>query len=61
LNFGERAQGLATFRQALERAPNHVPSQEALAGLLEDDKLFDDAFEALESVYRATNRAGVVQ
>jgi tetratricopeptide (TPR) repeat protein len=51
--FGERSQGLATLRQALERVPDHAPSREALVRLLDDESLFDDAFEALEFVLRA--------
>jgi tetratricopeptide (TPR) repeat protein len=51
--FGERSQGLATLRQALERVPDHAASREALEKLLEDDALFDEAFEALEFVLRA--------
>jgi len=50
--FGERAQGLSTLRQALERVPDHAPSRMALEQLLGDDALFDDAFEALETVFR---------
>ncbi|MGD0674749.1 MAG: tetratricopeptide repeat protein [Polyangiaceae bacterium] len=52
--FDRKAEGLATLRLALERVPGHSPSREALASLLETDSLFDDAFEALEFVYRAT-------
>jgi tetratricopeptide (TPR) repeat protein len=51
--FGEKSQGLATLRQALERVPDHVGSRAALEQLLEDDALFDDAFDALEFVLRA--------
>ncbi len=51
--FGERSQGLATLRQALERVPDHLASRQALERLLEDDALFEDAFEALEFVLRA--------
>ena len=51
--FGEKSQGLATLRQALERVPDHVASRAALEKLLEDDALFDDAFDALEFVLRA--------
>ena len=51
--FGEKSQGLATLRQALERVPGHAPSRQALEKLLEDDALFDDAFEVLEFVLRA--------
>ena len=53
--FGQKSQGLATLRQALERVPDHLPSRQALERLLEDDALFDDAFEALEFVLRALN------
>jgi tetratricopeptide (TPR) repeat protein len=55
--FGERSRGLATLRQGLERLPGHAPSREALEKLLEDDDLFDDAFEALESVHRTLGRS----
>ena len=54
--FGEHAQGLATLRQALERVPDHAASREALEGLLDDDALFEDAFDALEFVYRTLGR-----
>ena len=50
--FGDRARGLATLRQALEREPGHAASRQALEKLLEDDALFDEAFEALELVLR---------
>ncbi|MCL2448302.1 MAG: tetratricopeptide repeat protein [Polyangiaceae bacterium] len=53
-SFGQKGIGLSTFRQALDRVPSHGPSRDALVGLLEDSLLFDDAFEALEFVYRAT-------
>ena len=55
--FGDSLRGLATLRQALERVPEHVASREALDGLLEDDTLFDDAFDALEFVYRTLGRS----
>jgi tetratricopeptide (TPR) repeat protein len=55
-DFGEKAQALATFRQALERVPGHLPSQQAVASLLEEDALFEDAFDTLEVVYRGTGR-----
>jgi tetratricopeptide (TPR) repeat protein len=54
--FGERSRGLATLRQGLERLPDHAPSRASLEALLEDDDLFDDAFEALESVHRTLGR-----
>jgi tetratricopeptide (TPR) repeat protein len=50
--FKEKSQGLATLRQALERVADHGPSRAALEKLLEDDALFDDAFDALEAVLR---------
>lgn len=52
--FGERAQGLATLRQAVERVADHGASRAALEGLLDDPDLFDDAFDALEAAYRTT-------
>src|SRR5262249_46489582 len=51
--FGEKLQGLATLRAALEKVPEHAPSREALEELLTEEGLFDDAFDALEGVYRA--------
>jgi tetratricopeptide (TPR) repeat protein len=51
--FKQRSQGLGTLRQALETQPDHGPSRQALEQLLEDDALFDDAFDALEFVLRA--------
>ncbi len=56
--FGERARGLGTLRQALERVPDHAGSREALEALLEDDALFEEAFEALEFVHRTLGRSG---
>lgn len=55
-SFHQKAESLASFRQALERVPEHAASQEALASLLDDDLLFEEAFEALETVYRTTGR-----
>jgi len=55
--FGEKQKALATLRAALERVPDHGPSREVLEGLLDDDDLFQDAFEALEYVYRALGRS----
>ncbi|HVY46847.1 MAG TPA: tetratricopeptide repeat protein, partial [Minicystis sp.] len=52
-SFGDKALGLATLRQALERAPDHGPSREALEALTEDAALFEEAAEALEGVYKA--------
>ncbi len=50
--FHQKSQGLATLRQALEAQPDHAASRQALEKLLEDDALFDDAFDALEFVLR---------
>jgi tetratricopeptide (TPR) repeat protein len=55
-DFGERAQGLSTLRQALERVPDHAQSREELEKLLDDSTLFEDAFEALEFVHRLLGR-----
>lgn len=52
----DKAQGLATLRLALERVPEHDKSRASVEKLLEDDALFDDAFDTLEGVYRTTNR-----
>ena len=55
--FGEKAQGLATLRLAIECDPNHGPSRESIEQMLEGDSLlFDEAFEALEGVYRQLNK-----
>jgi tetratricopeptide (TPR) repeat protein len=54
--FGEKSQGLATLRQALERVPDHAASRAGLEHLLDDDALFDDAFDALEIVLRTLDR-----
>jgi tetratricopeptide (TPR) repeat protein len=55
--FGEKARGLATLRLAIECDPNHGPSRESIEQMLEgDDLLFDEAFEALEGVYRQLNK-----
>ncbi len=55
--FGEKGQGLATLRLAIECDPNHAPSRESIEQMLEgDDLLFDEAFEALEGVYRQLNK-----
>jgi tetratricopeptide (TPR) repeat protein len=53
--FGDKAQGLATLRQALERAPDHGPACAALSALTDTPELFEEAAEALEGVYRARN------
>jgi tetratricopeptide (TPR) repeat protein len=51
--FGHKVQGLSTLRQALERAPEDAPSRTAVAALLDEDELFEDAFDALTAAYRA--------
>ncbi|MBL0197283.1 MAG: hypothetical protein IPQ09_24265 [Myxococcales bacterium] len=48
-----KALGLATLRSALERVPAHGPSRELMEKLLGESDLFEDAFEALETVYRS--------
>ncbi len=52
----DRAQGLATLRLALERVPGHDRSRASVEQLLEEDALFDDAFDTLEGVYRTLDR-----
>jgi tetratricopeptide (TPR) repeat protein len=54
--LGDKPQGLATLRLALERVPEHDKSREAVERLLAEDSLFDEAFETLERVYRETGR-----
>lgn len=51
-SFKDKAQGLATLRQALERAPDHGPACQALEALTDTRELFEEAAEALENVYR---------
>lgn len=55
--FGEKGRGLATLRQALERVPDHAASRQSLEALLDDDAVFDEAFDALEFVHRALGRS----
>jgi tetratricopeptide (TPR) repeat protein len=54
--LGDKAQGLATLRIALERVPGHEAARAAVERLLIDGALFDDAFDTLEGVYRSTNK-----
>ena len=56
--FGEPGKGLGTLRLAVERVPDHGASRESMERLLENDALFEEAFEALEGVYRALERTG---
>ena len=55
--FEQKGQGLATLRLAVERVPTHGPSRAALHKLLEDAPFFDEAFDALEGVYRALGQS----
>ena len=52
-SFGDKALGLATLRQALDRAPDHAEACKALEALTDTRELFDEAAEALEGVYKA--------
>ncbi|MDB4944088.1 MAG: domain protein putative component of TonB system [Labilithrix sp.] len=54
--LGDKVQGLATLRLALERVPEHEKSRASVEELLGDPALFDDAFDTLEGVYRTTSR-----
>jgi tetratricopeptide (TPR) repeat protein len=51
--FGQKAQGLTTLRQALERSPDEARSRQAVAALLDEDDLFEDAFDILSAAYRS--------
>jgi tetratricopeptide (TPR) repeat protein len=51
-SFGDKAQGLGTLRQALEKAPDHGPACKALEALTDTRELFEEAAEALEGVYK---------
>jgi tetratricopeptide (TPR) repeat protein len=51
--FGQKAQGLATLRLALERAPDEERARHAVEVLLDEDDLFEDAFEILSATYRS--------
>lgn len=51
-SFGDKAQGLGTLRQALDRAPDHAAACKALEALTDVRELFDEAAEALEGVYK---------
>jgi golgin subfamily B member 1 len=51
-SFGDKAQGLSTLRQALEKAPDHVEACKALEALTDTRELFEEAAEALEGVYK---------
>jgi tetratricopeptide (TPR) repeat protein len=52
----DKAQGLATLRLALERDPSHDKSRLAVEALLGEEALFDEVFDTLETVYRASSR-----
>jgi tetratricopeptide (TPR) repeat protein len=54
---GDKVRGLAALRTALERVPDHGPSQRTLEGLLDDSDLFPDVAETLEQVYRTLGNA----
>lgn len=60
--FNESDKGLGTLRLAVERVPDHASSREALEKLLDanaetGNALYEEAFEALEGVYRSASRA----
>ncbi|MEZ0229449.1 MAG: tetratricopeptide repeat protein [Planctomycetota bacterium] len=54
-HFGQKREGLATLRTALEEVPDHPGARETLESLLDDQDLFEEAAEALEPVYRNAN------
>lgn len=51
-DFGEPARALASFRMALERAPEHDGAADELEKLTGERDLFEEAAEVLETVYR---------
>lgn len=55
-SLGDKIQGLATLRLALERDPSHEASRVAVEQLLQEEGVFEEAFEILETVYRTTRR-----
>ncbi|HEY4103998.1 MAG TPA: tetratricopeptide repeat protein, partial [Polyangiaceae bacterium] len=55
-SFKEPSRGLLSLREALERSPDHEGAVDQLEKLTELDDLFEEAAEALESVYRARGR-----
>lgn len=50
--LGERGHALSTLRSALEKVKGHEASRVLVEKLLDDDALFEDAFEVLEKTYR---------
>jgi golgin subfamily B member 1 len=55
-SFKEPSRGLSSLRMALERAQDHEGAVDELEKLTEHRDLFEEAAEALESVYRARGR-----
>jgi tetratricopeptide (TPR) repeat protein len=55
-DFSEPARALGSFKSALERSPDHAAAAEELEKLTSDRDLFEEAAEALESVYRASQK-----
>lgn len=51
--FSDPARGIASLRQALDRAPNHSGASEELEKLMSSKAHFEEAGEILEGVYRA--------
>jgi golgin subfamily B member 1 len=51
--FKEPARGLGSLRMALERVPAHDAAVAELEKLVDDQELFEEVSEILESVYRA--------
>ncbi|HYQ17837.1 MAG TPA: tetratricopeptide repeat protein, partial [Polyangiaceae bacterium] len=51
--FQEPGRGLGSLRMALERAPNHDAAVAELEKLVDNEELFEEVSEILESVYRA--------
>lgn len=52
--FADKALGLSTLKQALDRAPDHAEARASLEALTDERELFEEAAEALETVYRGS-------
>jgi tetratricopeptide (TPR) repeat protein len=59
-SFGEKAQGLGTLREVVDRAPDHPGARAQLELLTDERELFDEAAEMLESMYQAMNDHGAL-
>ncbi|MCC6526258.1 MAG: tetratricopeptide repeat protein [Polyangiaceae bacterium] len=49
---GDKQQGVAMLRQAVEIVPDHAGARKSLEGLTDDAELFEEVSELLEGIYR---------